>query len=194
MGTPRDAYTWVWDQYTAPCSVLAPCAPQHVPESTTEAAAVMARKHTNTSSKVVIVYLQETTQEKGFMTAACPCRVIVLQQGRVMLSAASCTRLAGGAHKRSPRASKSDALMYNRPKCHCRSLIIFFSHSVSCGSVFPVEQKDNFPTNSPSYSVFTPQGPSHLTAGAAPHQHPPSKPALALGTDAWIYLVHLKML
>lgn len=33
----------------------------YVPESSTEKAAVMTRKYTNTNSKVVIVYLQETT-------------------------------------------------------------------------------------------------------------------------------------
>lgn len=85
--------------------------------------------------------------------------------------------------------------MYNRLKCYYRSLIILLSHSYSCDSIFPVEQKGNFPTDLHTYYVFTQEGPSHslslhLRTGAAPHQHPPSKP----GLDDWMYFVYLKML
>lgn len=89
--------------------------------------------------------------------------------------------------------------MYNRLKCYYRSLIILLSHSLSCDSVFLVEQKDNFPPDHHTYYVFTQEGPSHplslcLRIGAAPQQHPPSKPALALGPDDWMHFVYLKVL
>lgn len=81
--------------------------------------------------------------------------------------------------------------MYNRLKCYYRSLIILLSRSLSCDSIFPVEQKDNFPSDLHAYYVFTQDGPSHplslhLSTGAAPHQHPPSQPALTLRPDDWM--------
>lgn len=53
LGMGPECSTWL--------SPALPC-PGHVPESSTELAAVMTCKHTNTNSKVVIIYLQETTQ------------------------------------------------------------------------------------------------------------------------------------
>lgn len=53
LGMGAECSTWLNPAF--------PC-PGHVPESSTESAAVMTCKHTNTNSKVVIIYLQETTQ------------------------------------------------------------------------------------------------------------------------------------
>lgn len=129
-----------------------PC-PGHVPESSTESAAVMTCKHTNTNSKVVIIYLQETTQ--GERICVCSQELSAVHAAARQCNAFSAPKAVlgeGFCHKvqlalghRSMGNIRYSA-MYNSLKCYYTPLNILLSHSLSCDSVLPMEQKDNFTT------------------------------------------------
>lgn len=152
LGMGPECSTWL--------SPALPC-PGHVPESSTESAAVMTCKHTNTKSKVVIIYLQETTQGEricvcseccGCCCGAQQCFQLPLKPptlltpagkacpwGRILPQSASCFgKSVHETNKMLCYVQQSEVLLYTT---------LYISHSLSCDSVLPMEQKYNFTTH-----------------------------------------------